>query len=325
MNPHPRVHPSWRFDQAFQVAARSGLTLVEVLVVVAIIGGLVALLLPTVQSARESARLTQCKNHVKQITIACQQHDATMRFWPGYAGEAMPARLEFPSARSRNTALLGPNWIVECLRRGDQQTLAEGLIAACLPTPAAVTESVAAVVRQPVAYLACPSRRPAQAYPLHTPFKERFGDFGAKTDYAMNGGAGEPNPANTDNGIVKEDGIWIVGVRTLTARIGDGLSNTYLAGEKSIDSAAIDDGGCFGDRSPIVGYPDDSGASNSMVRFAIRQPERDRAGNCRVCHDFGSSHAAGWNVSMCDGSVRTQGFDTDIGVHRALASSRGKD
>jgi prepilin-type N-terminal cleavage/methylation domain-containing protein/prepilin-type processing-associated H-X9-DG protein len=52
-----------------------GFTIVELLVVIAIIGVLVSLLLPAVQSARESARRSQCSSHIRQVNFAALAYE----------------------------------------------------------------------------------------------------------------------------------------------------------------------------------------------------------------------------------------------------------
>ena len=210
----------------------SGFTLVELLIVIAIIGLLVGLLLPAVQAAREAARRMSCSNNLKQLALAAHNyHSVFNRFPPGVN------QLEFPvQPRFRGVTLfvyLAPYLEQENVSR--DWNLNDPLVNTQQPEPGprAKTATVVSV-------LLCPSDSIQQ-----NPIDAGGNRWYALTSYGGNGGTRSYDPAYATN-----DGVFFVigpgsmtapqGVAMRTADIIDGLSNTLLFGERSHHDPNLD-------------------------------------------------------------------------------------
>lgn len=282
--------------------SKPGFTLVEVLVVIAIMGMLVALLLPAVQMARESARRTECQNNLKQIGIAVQSHD--------------DARKRFPTGRNRFDQF-SVSWAFFLLPYIEETTLYSSYDAKARVDESCNTQAM----RTPVAIYACPSRRKAAA-------DRNFDNNDAPpkvlasatlSDYAANAGL------EYDTGMVGGDasasvfgqynradaGPIFSGSKIGGRQVTDGLSKTIAIGERHIPPVPPGtppemEHYAIGDTAAIPGDTPHTVFRGAGSGLATGPDDADRT-------KFGSAHASNLvQVVFLDGHVT--GLRTDVAV-----------
>jgi prepilin-type N-terminal cleavage/methylation domain-containing protein len=309
----------------FRLRRHRGFTLIELLVVIAIIAILIALLLPAVQQARESARMTQCKNHLKQISLALHNyHDShgCLPFGQGGTG-----------GRYSAVSLILPYL---------EQTGVRYMINFRLPITDPENDE-AKHIELPV------FRCPSDGYnPLTA--------TGGAINYMANKGSGVvwTTPTGPNTGMPAPDGVFYVGSQVRFSDIFDGTSHTasfserVLAdGSNGIVSPLADvffHPGAPADADQAVSLCDALDINNLANQFPLFMgaPWMDgqhtylhtEVPNGRSCGFFtvlrasmppSSYHPGGVHLQMCDGSVRFITKTIDLKVWRALGTRFGSD
>ncbi len=306
-------------------------TLVELLVVLAIIGILVALLLPAVQQVRESANRASCINKLKQLALAAHHHhDVRDHFPPGVC----PVSQSGTPLDGRTTLFveLLPFLEQDNLHgRWDYHDYRNNL--------AGGTNATAAQVLK---ILICPS----DALP-DTPLAEFPADAVAPWTwgagwYAVGSYGGNGGTLSFDWGsrAPSRDGVFFDDSRVRITDLTDGSSSTFLFGERSHRDPEFDRLTRAYDpvSSPLSGWTAWASAAwdvNSLgdVTLSSAVPINwmvppgsgpdDMSWEWRRLCAFGSGHPGGANFALADGSVRFVGDTIPLNLLQGLSTRGG--
>lgn len=304
-------------------------TLIELLVVVAIVGMLVALLLPAIHAARESARTNSCRNNLKQLGIGLLNYESATGTFP-------PSAIWPPGVlpEERRDVRLGPNWVILALPFFDEQVLSDQF-------------NLAEPINSDANYGARKTRVPIMLCPTDSynrvPFDGQsspqtaiYGDGWARGNYAANGSlsysasafAGSPTAPDWRSDWFR--GVMGSNVGLRIGQLTDGTKQTILIGEIRAGLTRLDSrgiwamsGGCpsslwghgyFGDDNGpnSLSYAgddviacskvrDEYGGGEALVRYGMGCSSVDAP---NIQQTMRSMHHAGVHACFADGSVR---------------------
>ena len=288
-----------------------GFTLVELLVVVAIIGLLLGLLLPALQAAREAARRSSCTNNLKQIGLALQNYHSQYRHFPPAA----------PLFIKEMDASIG--WRVMILPFLEETSVYQEIG----PT------------RDGGATNWSPRSRVIDAYVC--PSNERPVSNGTtlliEAHYAAVSGAyrGDDRIDLEESfcGDIYTNGIFYPNSRTTMSKITDGTSHTLAVGERRCIWRDWMDGATW------LGTPPTEICTEAAknIRFPINADEStygyykyDNSAPAGATKDlllndlfFASKHPGGAHFCVADGSVQFVHDSIDFSVYQDLATRNG--
>jgi prepilin-type N-terminal cleavage/methylation domain-containing protein len=313
-----------------------GFTLVELLVVIAIIGILIALLLPAVQAAREAARRTQCKNNLKQMSLAFLTHESAHKTLP--AGGWCWYWVGDPDAGFTRTQPGGWTYnILPFIEEAQLRQIGSGITNITLRKRA-----LTSVMEFAPNVFYCPSRVRSRLTVIAAGYCNAWGTpdsgKGNKGDYAASGGTylppGQdfvwPPAASTPQAAINHssfnwptvftnacDGVTCIAKAMPLREIVDGTAHTYLLGEKHIDPDYYENGYDGGDNQALfTGYDWDN------IRWTVFPPSQDQPGRAAEL-SFGSTHPGGFQMAFGDGSIRLISYTIDLDAHRDLSTRAG--
>ncbi len=290
------------------VTRRRGFTLIELLVVIAIIAVLIALLLPAVQQAREAARRSQCRNHLKQLGLALHNYEGTHRVLP----PSTTSILDFGVWSGTPTDYHLHSWASFLLPYVDQAPLYNQINFNVSALDVANRAPAAAQV--PV--FRCPSYT-GNVYSLDSLYT-RFWPRYAIRNYTALGGTDIGQLWKTPNGSVIPMG------RVRLTDVTDGTSNTlFLSETREQNSAVWIDGGVSAiaarpyDESNVPSYATNANPLNYRPFYVANGQGIDSEYGPSSQHVGGVHHLAG------DGSVRFTSQNIDSTLYQSLVTRAG--